>query len=344
MPTRAPIVSPGTILITGRSPLKVIGVRAAIVLVLIAGVMLMFWLERESLHDNHDGKISFTDIVYFTMVTLTTVGYGDIVPIGERARLLDALIVAPIRLLIWLVFLGTTYQLVLHRVVEDWRSRRFGARMKDHVVVVGFGYEGRMAVRETIDRGHAPSAIVVVDEKEERLQQAAKLGCVGLLGDATKEETMQLARVQTAVAVLVCLPRDDTAALCILTVRNLGSKARLIASAREQENIRLLQQAGADDVVSPAKLGGYLMADAIVTPLGLRFVSELLTARGRMHMVERPVENSEIGMRIRDVPDHLVVALQRGEKIIGFWDVPDERIQADDRLFAVRGVPAKTAT
>ncbi len=339
MPTPANL--PRLILSSGRSPLQVIGLRLLIVLALIGIVILTFWLDRENLRDTSDGIISFIDIIYFTMVTITTVGYGDIVPVGDRARLLDAFIVTPIRLFIWLLFLGTTYQFVLRHVVEEWWALRHGARMKDHVVVIGFGYEGRMAVRETLERGHAAKSIVVVDEKEERLQDAAQLGCVGLRGDATKEDIMKLARVDvdSARAILVCLPRDSTAVLCILTVRNLGSKVRLIASAREQENISLLRQAGADDVVAPAKLGGYLMADAIATPLGLRFVTDLLTTRGLMSMVERPVTESEIGLRIRDVPHHLVVGVQRGGKIIGFWDSPEETIQAKDRLFAIHGEP-----
>lgn len=333
---------PRLILSSGRSPLHVIGIRLMIVLALIGIVMLTFWLDRENLRDSSDGSVSFIDIIYFTMVTVTTVGYGDIVPVGNRARLLDAIIVTPIRLGIWLLFLGTTYQFVLRHVVEEWWALRHGARMKDHVVVIGFGYEGRIAVRETIERGHPAKSIVVVDEKEERLHEAAHLGCVGLRGDATKEEIMRLARVETARAILVCLPRDDTAALCILTVRNLGSKVRLIASAREQENISLLRQAGADDVVAPAKLGGYLMADAIATPLGLRFVTDLLTTRGLMNMVERPATTAEIGLRIRDVPHHLVVGVQRGDHVIGFWDSPEEVIQSGDRLLAIHGAPENT--
>lgn len=329
---------PHLILPTKGSPLRTIGMRLLLVLVLISVVIVTFWLDREDLHDASDGHISFVDVVYFTMVTVTTVGYGDIVPVGDRARLLDAFIVTPIRVLIWMLFLGTTYQFVLQRVVAEWRTRRHGARMKDHVIVIGFGYEGRMAVRETIARGHSAVGIVVVDEKEDRLQEAAQLGCIGLRGDATKEDIMRLARVETARAILVCLPRDDAAALCILTVRNLGCTVRVIASAREQESIRLLRQAGANEVVAPAKLGGYLMADAIITPLGLRFVSDLLTFRGNLNMIERQATNAEVGLRAKDLPGYLVVALQREDKTIGFWDSPDEKIQPGDRLFAIHGV------
>lgn len=322
-------------------PLHVIATRAAIVLALIGLIILTFWLDRENLRDASDGSVSFIDVVYFTMVTITTVGYGDIVPVGDRARLLDAVVVTPIRLFIWALFLGTTYQIVLQRLVEQWRTDWHGKRMKDHIIVIGHGYQGQMAVRETIGRGHPAANIMVVDRKEDRLTSATQSGCVGLLGDATKDEVMRLAHVESAQAILVCLPRDDTAALCVLTVRNLGSNARMIVSVREQENIRLLQQAGASEVVSPAKLGGYLMADAISTPLGLRFVSDLLTSRGNLNMVEREATESEWGLRARDVPGHLIVGIKRGDTFIGFWDHPDELIRQGDHLFAIRGVPSK---
>jgi len=339
MAFKAPSDNSRLIVSEGRSPLHVLGVRLALVLALIAIVMVTFWLDRDNLHDASDGSISFLDIVYFTMVTITTVGYGDIVPIGDRARLLDALVVTPIRLLLWLVFLGTTYQLVLQRVVENWRIHRLGLRMKAHIIVIGFGYEGRMATLESIERGYAPADIVVIDQREERLRHSATFGCVGVCGDATKEHTQRLAKVESANALLVCLPRDDTTALCILTARNLGSTARIIASAREQENIRLLRQAGADEVVAPAKLGGYLMADAVSTLHGLRFITDLLTTRGRMRMVEREVAAGEVGQRMRDLPGLLVVGIEREKQIIGFWDRPDEVIRAGDRLFAIQGSP-----
>lgn len=341
---RLPTDSPRLIVAEAGSPLRLLAVRLAFVLALIAIVMVTFWLDRDNLYDSSDGSISFLDVVYFTMVTITTVGYGDIVPVGDRARLLDALVVTPIRLLLWLVFLGTTYQLVLQRVVETWRIHRLSSRMKAHIVVIGFGYEGRMATRESIERGYAPADIVVIDEKEERLLHAAQLGCVGVRGDATKEDTQRLAKVESADAILVCLPRDDTTALCVLTARNLGSAARIIASAREEENIQLLRQAGADEVIAPAKLGGYLMADAVSTVHGLRFVSDLLTARGRLRMVEREVARSEVGMRMCDLPGHLVVALERENRIIGFWSGGDETIRPGDRLFAIHGTAENPPT
>src|SRR3954469_23552784 len=90
---------------------------------LVAIALAVHWLDRDGLHDNVDGEVGFVDILYFTMITITTVGYGDIVPVTEQARLFDTFVVTPIRLFVWLIFLGTAYDFLLRRVWERWRMR-----------------------------------------------------------------------------------------------------------------------------------------------------------------------------------------------------------------------------
>ncbi|HKE93798.1 MAG TPA: potassium channel family protein, partial [Povalibacter sp.] len=81
-----------------RSIRRTLLARATLVLVMYLVVILAFWLDRDGLRDNQDNQISFIDVMYFSAVTVTTVGYGDIVPVSDRARVIDALLVTPIRL------------------------------------------------------------------------------------------------------------------------------------------------------------------------------------------------------------------------------------------------------
>jgi voltage-gated potassium channel len=131
--------------------------RAATLFALLGLVMIVFWLDRDGLRDFADGHVSFADVVYFTMVTVTTVGYGDIVPVTGSARLFDALLVTPVRLLVWLIFIGTAYQFVVERILEDTRMRLRQSRLKDHIVICGFGRSGRSAAcqRSQADRAGA---------------------------------------------------------------------------------------------------------------------------------------------------------------------------------------------
>src|SRR4029453_3916812 len=98
--------------------------RIAIAIALIALAFALLWFDRTGLRGNVDGPLPFADVIYFTMITVTTVGYGDIVPISERARLIDAFLITPIRVFLWLIFLGTAAEFLLKSSWENWRMRR----------------------------------------------------------------------------------------------------------------------------------------------------------------------------------------------------------------------------
>lgn len=109
-----------------RSPLRP-SVQLAIRLGILAALFLLIvgfhWWERDSLRDNLDGEVSFTDAIYFTMISATTTGYGDIVPITDSARLFDALIVTPVRIFFILILAGTAYTFVIRQFWSRWIMR-----------------------------------------------------------------------------------------------------------------------------------------------------------------------------------------------------------------------------
>jgi len=281
------------------SAARTIALRGALVLGLFAAVLVVFWLDRDGLKDAADGAVSFLDVVYFTMVTVTTVGYGDIVPVSGRARIVDALFVTPIRIFIWFIFLGTAYQMVVQRWFEERRLRKLEQSLKDHVVLCGFGHSGRIAALELIEKGHEPDKVVVIDSSEAAAQSAAEAGFLALVGDAASEGIQRQAGVPEARAVIVSVRRDDTGVLIVLTARDLAPKARIIASCREAENAKLLKRSGADVIVSAATVGGYLMADAVDSAYTVALVNDMLTERGRVRLSERSPLPEEIGRRPR---------------------------------------------
>jgi voltage-gated potassium channel len=147
----SPVASSGHLTLRRASRLSVwgqIGVRTGLVFALLAFVILVHWLEREGLKDNLDGHVSFVDVIYFTMISGTTTGYGDIVPVTDRARLFDALVVTPIRIFFVLIFVGTAYQLVLRRSWERWRMARLQEKLSNHIIIAGFGTSGNEALDE----------------------------------------------------------------------------------------------------------------------------------------------------------------------------------------------------
>ena len=159
---------------------------------------------------------------------VTTVGYGDIVPVSARARWIDALLVTPVRMFMWFIFLGTAYELLVQRVVEDFRMHRLQSRLDGHVVICGYGTVGRFAAAELVRQGRLPADVVVIDNAQVAADQAAALGHTTLHGSATREEILQVAGVSRASAIVVCMNSDEATALVVLTAREL-SNARIVA-------------------------------------------------------------------------------------------------------------------
>jgi voltage-gated potassium channel len=109
---------PDHVLLRRKSPLPVwaqLAWRIGLVLAMLVFVVALHWIERDGLQDNVDGHVSFVDVIYFTMISITTTGYGDIVPVDSHTRLFDALVVTPIRIFFVLIFVGTAYTFVIRR-------------------------------------------------------------------------------------------------------------------------------------------------------------------------------------------------------------------------------------
>ncbi len=302
------------------SPLVSLGLRGLIVLALLAVAVLGHWIDRDGLKDNIDGHISFLDIIYFTAITITTVGYGDIVPVTETARMFDTLVLTPIRLFVWLIFLGTAYDFVFRRLWDRWQMQSIQAELRGHHIVCGYGSSGEAAVGELRRGGVPPLEIVVIDGDAARVEAAIAGGVTAMQGDATHNAVLQAAQVARAHAVLVCTGRDDTSALVVLSARQLSPATHVSVIVKATENEGLIRQAGADAVVNPVDLGGQLLARAADSRRVVDYVADLVTNDGRVCLQERPVTAAEVGTSLRDLATGLGVRIHRGRRVIGFWE------------------------
>ena len=340
---REPSSPPRELLVLRRperlTPWQSIAIRVGLVLLLVGIALAGHWFDRDGLRDNVDGQISFVDVVYFTMITITTVGYGDIVPVTEGARLFDTLVVTPIRIFVWLIFLGTAYTFVLRRTWERWRTRMIERNLSDHIIVCGFGNGGAATVAELLHKGCDPKRIVVVDLDEERVAAAIAAGVLAIKGDATRNATLSAAGIERASAALVSPGRDDTTALIVLTARQLSRSVRISASVRNEENEDLVHQAGADTVINPISFGGHLLAQSISGGHAVDYLHDLATAGGRVVLRERPVAADEIGRPLADLSTGLGVRILRNGNTHGFWEAAAHHLEAGDIVIEVVPTP-----
>ena len=297
--------------------------------------MIGHWIDRDGLRDNVDGHVSFVDIVYFTTVTVTTVGYGDIVPVTPGARLFDTLVLTPIRLFIWLIFLGTAYTFVLKRTWEQLRTKMIKRTLNNHYVVCGFGTGGASATQELIHQGIDASSILIVDFDPARVAAAIELGVNAVEGDATHNDTLRAAVVERAAAVLVSTGRDDTAALVVLSVRQLNPSVPVSASVSAVENEDLLRQAGAISIINPVDLGGHLLARSATNRHSVDYLHDLASAQGRVEICERAPTVQEIGGPLRSIDTGIGLRLVREGRIIGYWEPAADTIEQTDILVEI---------
>jgi voltage-gated potassium channel len=311
-----------------------LAIRVGVALGLIALAFAILWLDRGGLRDNTDGNLSFTDVIYFTMITVTTVGYGDIIPVTERARLLDAFLITPIRVFLWLIFLGTAFEFLLKRSWENWRMRKIQQTLCDHVILAGFGRSGQKAMEELISGGADVKKIVVVDCDPEAIETACQAGVATIRGDATRDEVLTAVHVERATSLIVSCGRDDTSVLVVLTGRHLSPTLRIAVAVRNVDNEDLARQAGANVVINPVSFTGLLLATSSRGEHVADYLHDLVTTEGHVVLREREARPEEVGKSLQQACDGQAVRLYRGGIVHAPWD-PTTRIKAGDLILEV---------
>ena len=295
---------------------------------------IVVYLDRDG-YNNAAGKpLTFLDCVYYATVSLSTTGYGDIAPFSERARLINVLVITPLRFAFLIVLIGTTVETLTAASRQALRIQRWRNTVRNHTVVVGYGTKGRTAVEAMIGDGVAPADIVVVDTEQVSLDRANAAGLVTVRGDANKSDVLRLASAQHAKAIVVATNSDPTAVLVTLTARELAPNATIIASVREAENRHLLLQSGADSVVVSSETAGRLLGLATSKPTVVEMIEDLLTPHEGFAIAEREVEAKEVG----GSPKHLaeiVLGVVRNGKLVRVDSAEVDALEKSDRLLYV---------
>ena len=308
-------------------------IGAAIGAIFIVSIML--YVGRDGLRDNMhpDREMGFVDVLYFTIISLTTVGYGDIVPVTPGARFFNSVFLTPVRVFVWITFLGTTYEIFVQRFREGRLMAQLKEKLKNHTIVCGFGVKGQAIVDELLAHRHPREQIVVIEPDETAVQHAASMGFVALKGDASSEQMLHAANMEDADHILIAPHRDDECVLICLTARQISEKVRIIASAREEENIKLLYRAGADVVVAPSVAGGRMMSAAVRQKAVVPFLQDLLVFGQGLDAVECEVSAQEVGQspcNLERLQNALILGVQRGDQTFRFHQLRDLSLQQSD--------------
>lgn len=289
---------------------------------------------RDSAHPDADG-ITLVDSIYYTTVTLSTTGYGDIAPVSPGARLVNAFVITPLRIGFLVLLIGTTLEVLANQGREMFRTARWRKHMEQHIVLIGYGTKGRSAVDTLVNNGTDKEKIVVVDPSSVALGEAHANGLAVVTGDASRREVLRRAGVERARQVIITTPRDDTTVLATLTVRQLNPSAYIVAAVREQDNVPLVRQSGADAVVTSSDAVGRLVGLSSISPPLAAVLEDLLTYGEGLEVAERELLVTEVGKAPQSLPDQ-VIAVLRDEKVYRYFDPTVTQLARGDKLVVVR--------
>jgi len=303
---------------------------------LIAFVAIVAYLDRGGYRDAAGGSVSLLDAFYYATVSITTTGYGDVIPVTDRARLMTAVLITPARVLFLILLVGTTLEFLAERTREAYRRRRWRAGLKNQVIVCGYGTKGRSAVASMVGVGVERSRIVVIDSDERPLDRARADGYAAVVGDATQTDVLRAAGIEDATAVVVAARSDDAAVLITLTARELNPSATIVSAVREEENAHLLQHGGADSVITSSGAAGRMLGLATQAPRLVTVLEDLTSVGEGLDLVERPVSEEQVGRRLGELGGRqLGVAVIRDGEILRFDDPRADALQAGDRVVCV---------
>lgn len=315
-----------------RPPLERIAWRMAIALGLIVFVALVAYLDRTGYHDSDGNPLSLLDAFYYSTVSVTTTGYGDIAPVTQSSRLITTLLVTPARVLFLIILVGTTLEILAERSRHDWRVARWRRRLHDHVIVCGYGTKGRAVVRTLLAHGTPPEDIVVIETDHEARAAAVASGLAAVAGDATQAAVLREAQVERAASVVVAPNHDPAAVLITLTARELNPSATITAAAREEENVHLLRQSGANSVIVTASSAGRLLGMATYAPRVVEVLEDLMSIGEGLDIKQRPVDAHEAGPCSALPLGGPIVAIERGGETLRFDDPRAQSVEPGDRV------------
>ena len=266
---------------------------------------------------------NFVDALYMTVITVTTVGFGELQPFSPEEKIFTIfLILTSITIFGYAVSAFSEY-LVSGKLFEQLKHRRVEKQigyLKGHTIVCGYGRNGQQAI---LKLGNYNKEFVVVEKKKEMIETLDAQDILNIEGDATLDETLQKAGIEKASFLITALPSDADNLFVVLTASQLNKDCIIISRAGNESSYKKLKFAGANNVIMPDKLGGDHMASLVTTPDVIEFVDRL-TIEG-----ETTANLEEIA--VNDLPEKYInktildldLRKQTGCTVIGFRN-PDK--------------------
>ncbi|MEQ8237553.1 MAG: potassium channel protein [Syntrophomonadaceae bacterium] len=295
------------------SKLKLLSTFLAMVGMIFITTAGLYYFENWSLFDS----------LWVAIVSLTTTGYGDMIPVtlGGRIFLLTVLVIGVGVIFYGLsIIISLTVEAQISMMMEKKKMQKAIAKLENHVVVCGAGRVGS-AVAQILVAEKMP--FVLIDNIEELVVSMRDQGYLVIHGDATQDDVLQRAGIGRARGIICALSEDAYNVFVVLTSRAANPGLKIVSRANKPETVPKLMHAGADKVIAPTQIGGRQMAMSMLKPATVDLVDTLFTTRNleiQLEEVEIGPDSALANKAIRDsfdrnVTNVIVVGIIRGEQV-----------------------------
>jgi voltage-gated potassium channel len=296
-------------------------------------------------------NVDFVDALYMTVITISTVGFGEVGVMTETAKLFTILIIFS-----GITVVGYGVTSLVASVFEGewkaaWRRKRMNAKIQelhDHYIVCGAGDVGRTVIKSLLEK---KADFIVIEENEQRAEELEKEGVPTVRGDATHEDVLLRAGIRAAKGIVCTLATDSENVFTVLTARQMNEQIYIVAKAVEPSAHNKLVKAGANNTISPSEIGGQRIATLLMRPLVISFL-DVITRAGDVTLdleeVCIPQTSALNGRTLADVriPERtglVVLALKRRDKETFRFNPGSGEVLNHGDTMVVLGTPQQAA-
>ena len=292
----------------------------------------------------------FLDAVYMTVITIATVGFGEVNPLSDGGKIFTVfLIIISFGIFGYVVSSITRliFEGVLHQSYKEYQVRKKITKLQDHVIVCGYGRNGFQATTELISHNEK---VVIVEKREhvvERILENPDL--LYVMGNASSEEVLEVAQIRKAKALITALPNDADNIFVVLTAREMNPGLKIISRASNFGSDAKLRRAGATNVIMPDRIGGQRMAKLVAQPDVVEFVEYILLQKSNdvqlleiscNNMLECNLKKTVRELKLRELSGANLIGIKTEDGSYIFNPSPDIEITRKDKLFVI-GTPGQ---
>jgi voltage-gated potassium channel len=286
--------------------------------------------------------MSVLDALYMTVITVSTVGFGEVKPLDEQGRVFTILLIVFGVATAFYLF-ATMTEVIIEGQLRDYLGAKGMLRrihnLSEHVIICGFGRFGR-AVAEELARHRVP--MVIIDTDPQSAEDLTRLGIPYLTGDALHDDVLEDAGIRSARALVAATASDADNVYITLSAREKNRTLSIHARGEGEVGLRRLRLAGADQVISAYQYGGYRVASTIIRPSVVDFIELFTSGRGEeidLEEIRIPENSTMVGKTVVEIESAVaklrIVALKREEDPIRIIPSPSTRVQARDLVVAI---------